>query len=140
MNARLKLIGTGILLCLALGLTVFCAAQTVQAIKRFEQEHNLAMSGDVSTIRSWMTVPFIAHFYHVPESYLDASLHITNGESVRRFSLQTLASRLKRPLNSVIHDIQNAILSYRKRHGRATERFRATSETLAAPLVERKRI
>ena len=82
MNARLKLIGTSVLLCLALGLTVFCAVQTVQAIQSFEKNHNLALSGDVSTIRPWMTLHYISQFYHVPESYLYESLHITDPQSV----------------------------------------------------------
>lgn len=133
MNARLKLIGTGILLCLALGLTVFCAVQTVKDIQSFEQNHKLASSGDVSTIRSWMTVPFISHFYHVPESYLLESLHITNEPSVRHVPLQALAGHIKRPLNSLIHDIQRAILNYRKQHTRATARV------LVLAQVERKK-
>ena len=119
MNARLKLVSTGILLCLALGLTVFCAVQTVQAFQRFQQEHKLAVTGDVSTIRSWMTVPFIAHFYNVPESYLDQSLHITNDRAVHHLPLRELADRFKRPLDSLIHDIQHAILNYRKHRTRA---------------------
>ncbi|GAC1568102.1 MAG: hypothetical protein NVS3B14_16210 [Ktedonobacteraceae bacterium] len=114
MNARQKLIGTSILLCLALGLTVFCAVQTVQAIQRFEQDRKLAMSGDVSTIRSWMTIPYIARFYHVPESYLDEWLHITDARSIQHVPLLALANRSKRPVNNLIHDIQNAILNYRK--------------------------
>jgi len=126
LNARLKLIGTGILLCLALGLTVFCAIQTVQAIQRFEQDRKLAISGDVSTISSWMTVPYIARFYHVPESYLDESLHITNGQSVRHDTLRVLADRVKRPVNSLIHDIQQAILNYRNQRSGST-RARATA-------------
>jgi hypothetical protein len=113
LNARLKLVTTGILLCLALGLTVFCAMQTVQAFQRFQQEHKLTVTGDVSTIRSWMTVPFIAHFYHVPESYLDQSLHITNDNAVHRLPLHELADRVKRPVDGLIRDIQHAILNYR---------------------------
>lgn len=133
MNARLKLAGTGILLCMALGLTIFCAVQTVQAVQRFQQVHKLASSGDVSTISSWMTVPFIAHFYHVPESYLDESLHIANEASVRHIPLHELANRVKRPLNALIHDIQRAILNYRKQH-----RIRAGAPPLAPTSTERK--
>ena len=114
MNARLKLVGTGILLCVALGLTIFCAEETIQAFQRFQQDHKLAISGDVSTISPWMTVPYIAHFYNVPESYLDSSLHITNEMSVRHIPLRALADRAKRPVDGLIHDIQRAILNYRK--------------------------
>ena len=114
MNARVKLIVTGILLCLALALTVFCAVQTVQAFHRFQQAQQLAVRGDVRAIRPWMSVTYIAHFYHVPESYLDQSLHIPNDRTMPRLPLRELASRVKRPLDSLIHDIQHAILNYRK--------------------------
>jgi len=125
LNARLKLVGTGILLCLTLGLTVFCAVQVVQAFQRFQQEHKLAVTGDVSTIRSWMTVPYIAHFYHVPESYLDQSLHITNDKAVHHLPLHELADRVKRPVDGLIRDIQHAILNYRHHRTRAGAPTRA---------------
>ena len=114
MKARVKLAITAILLCLALALTVFFAMQTVQAFQRFQQEHRLMVAGDVSGIRPWMTVPYIARIYHVPDSYLDQSLHITGDKTVHRLPLRDLAPRIKRPLNSLIQDIQRAILNYRK--------------------------
>jgi hypothetical protein len=61
-----------------------------------------------------MTVPYIAHFYHVPESYLDQSLHITDYGAAHRLPLRDLASRINRPLDSLIRDIQHAILNYRQ--------------------------
>ncbi len=72
------------------------------------------MTGDVRTIRPWMTVPYIAHFYRVPESYLDQSLHITGDRVAHRLPLRDLASHINRPLDSLIRDIQHAILNYRK--------------------------
>jgi len=133
LNARLKLVITGILLCLALGLTVFCAVQTVQAFQRFQQEHKLAVTGDVSTIRPWMTVPFIAHFYHVPESYLDQLLHITNDRAVHHLPLRELAAHVNRPVDGLIHDIQHAILNYRKhRTGVRTRAGTSPAPTLYA--------
>jgi hypothetical protein len=122
LNARLKLVGTGILLCLALGLTIFCSVKTIQAFQKLQQDRKLAISGDVSTISPWMTVPYIARFYHVPESYLDKSLHITNAQSVRHIPLRALADRAKRPVDSLIHDVQHAILNYRKQRARAPVR------------------
>ena len=116
MSARIKLIGTGILLCLALGATIFCALQTVQAIQRFEESRNLATSGDVSTIGDWMTLPYIARVYHVPENYLDQWLHIRDRQSTRHTTLHALADRYNRPVDSLIHDIQRAIVTYRKQH------------------------
>jgi hypothetical protein len=89
---------------------------TLKAIQQFRQQHALTASGDVSTIRPWMTVPFIAHVYHVPENYLYQSLRISNPQPVRQATLRVLADRSNRPVNDVIHDLQKAILIYRKQH------------------------
>src|SRR6266446_9976655 len=67
LNVRVKSVILGVLLCLALGATIVAAVTTFKAIQQFRQERALTASGDVSTIRPWMTVPFIAHVYHVPE-------------------------------------------------------------------------
>ncbi len=115
-DSRLKLFLTGFLLCIALGVAVFCAIQTYQAFQRFQQSHNLTLSGDVSTIRPWMTIPYIARVYHVPANYLDEQLHLTNPLDQSRASLHTLATRFNRPVDRVIHDVQQAILNYRKQH------------------------
>ena len=116
MSARIKLIGTGILLCLALGATIFCAMQTVQAIQRFEESRNLATSGDVSTIGDWMTLPYVARVDHVPENYVDQWVHIRDRQSTRHSTLRALADQYNRPVDSLIHDIQRAIVTYRKQH------------------------
>jgi hypothetical protein len=113
-----KLVVTGVLLCLALGATIFLAAETVQAIHHFREQHALRLAGDVSvsTIRPWMTIPYISRAYNVPESYLYESLHITDPKSVRRTSLHSLAARYNRPVDVLIRDIQTAIETYRKQH------------------------
>jgi hypothetical protein len=116
LSTRAKLVVTGILLCLALGATIFCAVQTVQAIQHFREEHTLTMAGDVRTIRPWMTIHDISHVYHVPESYLYEWLDITNPRSVRHATLDSLAARYNRSLDGLIGDVQNAIRTYRKEY------------------------
>lgn len=132
LNARVKLALTALLLALALALTVFCAIQTVQAFQRFQQEHQLVVNRDVRAIRPWMTVPYIAHFYHVPESYLDQSLHITGDRTTHLLPLRDLAPRVKRPLDGLIQDIQHAILNYRKHRSYAGASFLAPQKKPAA--------
>jgi hypothetical protein len=90
--------------------------QTVQAIQRFQMARTLASTGDVSTIRPWMTIPDISHLYHVPENYLYESLNITNPQPAHRTSLRSLAVRYNRSLNGIISNIQTAIKTYRKQH------------------------
>ena len=115
---RLKFAILGVLLCLSTGGAAFAAVTTYHAIQQFKRERALAQSGDVSTIRPWMTVHFIAQTYRVPENYLYQSLHITNPQPVRHATLRVLADHYHRPVNDVIHNIQAAILSYRKQHPR----------------------
>ena len=116
---RLKFVILGVLLCLSTGAAIFAAVTTYHAIQQFKRERALAQSGDVSTIRPWMTVHFIAETYQVPENYLYQSLHIANPQPVRHATLRVLADHYKRPVNDVIHNIQVAILSYRRQHSRS---------------------
>jgi len=90
--------------------------QTVQAIQRFQHARALTATGDVSTIRPWMTIPYISRVYHVPESYLYESLNITDPQSAHRTSLRSLAIRYNRSLDGLIRDIQTAIKTYHKQH------------------------
>jgi hypothetical protein len=118
LNMRLRFVILGVLLCLSTAAAIFAAVTTYQAIQQFKRERALTQSGDVSTIRPWMTVHFIAQTYRVPENYLYQSLHITNPQPVSHATLRVLADHYKRPVNDVIHNLQVAILSYRKQHPR----------------------
>lgn len=116
MSLRVKVILIGLLLLLALATTAFAANATIQAVKRFQQQKALAAAGDVRTIRPWMTIPYIARFYHVPEAYLYRSLHIYDARPPHHATLRALAIRFNRPVDEVIDQIQTAILNYRKQH------------------------
>ena len=76
----------------------------------------MARSGDVRTVDQWMTIPFIAHTYHVPESYLYAQLHLSNSRTLQRMTLQVLAMGDNRPVSHLISEVQRAILMYRQLH------------------------
>ena len=76
MSMRVKLILTGVLLCLTLAGVAVAAVATVQAFQRFQQDRNLLLAGDVRSIRPWMTVHHISLVYHVPENYLYQALKI----------------------------------------------------------------
>ena len=116
MSVRAKSIIVGVLLALALGLTAFFAVKTIQAFKEYQQQHALVTAGDVRSIRSWMTIPYIAHTYQVPESYLYQSLRITDTQPSRHATLHALALRYKRSVNDLVHTLQGAIQDYRKYH------------------------
>lgn len=116
MSLRLKVILLGILLLLTLATTAIAANATYQAIQRFQQQKALATEADVRTIRPWMTIPYIARFYHVPEAYLYHSLHIYDARPPRHATLHALANRFNRPVDELVHQVQTAILNYRKQH------------------------
>lgn len=99
-----------------MGSTVLAAENTLGAYRSFVQMHELAGEGDVRTIHPWMTIPYIAHVYHVPEGYLYGTLRLTDTRPPRHTTLRALASRYQRPVDVFIHTIQMAILAYRKQH------------------------
>ena len=113
---RVKVILISVFLCLSLGATAYAATETVQDFHAFQQQNAYAVSEDVRAIRSWMTIPYIAHFYHVPESYLYQSLHISGRTLPSHVPLHLLAARYHRPVDALIHALQTAIQSYRQHH------------------------
>jgi hypothetical protein len=138
LNVRSKLIITGVLLSLALGLTIFCAAQAVRAVQRFQESRHMTLTGDVGTIRPWMTIPFVSKVYHVPESYLLQRLNISDPRSVQNVTLHSLSGRLHRTPETLIHEIQIAIQTYRKQRPSRPQPGRL--QGVAPPPVGRKEI
>lgn len=116
MSATTRIIVIVLLLVLAIGGTVFAAASTVQAFYMFQQQSAMTKAGDVQTIRSWMTVPYIAHVYHVPENELYHALSSAGLNAQPRTTLHALALRTHKPVNQIIHEVQQVILTYRQEH------------------------
>jgi hypothetical protein len=116
LSFRAKFILTCVLLLVALFCVVLSAKSTMQTVQKFRQENAMARSGDVRTVDQWMTIPFIAHTYHVPESYLYAQLHLSNSRTLQRMTLQVLAMGDNRPVSHLISEVQRAILMYRQLH------------------------
>jgi hypothetical protein len=115
-SRRVTILIISVLLGVAIIAVIFTAIGTVRAVQSLQHQHTLAKAGDVSTIRPWMTLPYVAHNYHVPESYLYNSLRIPDTRNSHHMPLQALASHYNRPVDSVVHDIQNAVILYRKQH------------------------
>ncbi len=117
MSTRVKLILMGVLLCLAVIGAVIATIATVQAFQRFQQTRQLILAGDVRAIQPWMTIHHISIVYHVPENYLYQNLKIPRSPT-ERLSLTLLAGRYHQPVNELIHEVQVAILDYRRQHPR----------------------
>ena len=116
MSTRVKIIITIACLLIALGVAVFAVINTVQAVHGFQQHRALVKAGDVHAIGSWMTIPYIAHFYHVPESYLYQTLDIGWPVPPRHATLHSLATNYHKSINQLIFKVQKAIILYRKLH------------------------
>ncbi|MBA2394944.1 MAG: hypothetical protein H0V70_19630 [Ktedonobacteraceae bacterium] len=116
MSLRTKFILTFILLLLALFCVAFSARSTMQTVQDFRRQNALTRSGSVSTVSQWMTIPYIAHTYHVPEAYLYSTLHLSNPHTLHYVTLQMLAIQDHQSVDSVIREVQQAILIYRQQH------------------------
>lgn len=113
---RLKLGLLSLLLLLMLGFVCLTGVSTCEAVRNFQQRNNALQSGDVNTVRAWMTIHMVAHIYHVPEDYLSRTLAVGNPEQIRHFTLNQIASAKKQPVSKLIQTVQHAILNYRKTH------------------------
>lgn len=116
MNAYIKFLCVSLLLCLALAGLLFSATRTIQAYQQLQQSHQRILSGDVSSIDAWMTFPYIAHVYQIPENCLYQSLHLPGSWTVRHSTLRVIADHYARSVDSVIRDIRQIILRYRTDH------------------------
>jgi hypothetical protein len=114
LSVRTRIVLTGILLVLALICTVFATRATVSAFQSFQQENKLTKQGDVHSIRSWMTVPYISRVCQIPESYLYDALHLPNTRASRHMTLQEIATRDHTTVEKVINTVQDAITLYRE--------------------------
>ena len=131
LSVRVKFVLVGVLLLLALGITIIAAVATIQAIQGFQQQNSLVKADDVRTVRDWMTIPYIARMYHVPENYLYQSLHITDAQKPVHDTLRLIAARYHRTVTGVIQNVQAAIQAYRSQHPPA----KRTSGSTVEPMI-----
>jgi hypothetical protein len=110
-----KFVYTSLLLCLAVILTGFTATGTIQAYQHFQQDHQRIQAGDVTTVRSWMTIPYVARVYKVPEPCFTQTLHLNDRWLVEHATLRTLADHYKRSLTGLIINVQHVIVMYRRK-------------------------
>jgi len=113
---RIRLGLLSLLLLLVLGFVCLTAVSTCEAVRNFQRRNNALQSGDVSTVRAWMTIHIVAHIYDVPEDYLSRTLAVGNPEQIRHFTPNQIASTKKQPVSKLIQTVQYAILNYRKTH------------------------
>lgn len=106
----------GVLLLLAVGMTIIATLATIQAFQGYQQQSSMLHAGDVRSVSDWMTIPYIARTYHIPEDYLYQWLHITGKQKPVHATLRLLAAHYHRTVNSVIQSVQAAIKAYHAQH------------------------
>jgi hypothetical protein len=107
-----------IIICL---LIVFIALvlimhQTYGTIQTVQKSQQLMHEGDVHIIQSWMTIPYIAHQQHVPDTLLYNALRMKPTLVNRHLTLEEIAEQRKEPANGLIRQCQVVIINYRKAH------------------------
>lgn len=116
MSVRTRLIFIAGLLLLSIGATIFAANATLGALQNVHRHEILKRHEDLSLIQPWMTIPYIAHVYRVPEKAFYQPLHLRYDSVIRHSTLQIIATHKKQPVEKVIHQVQVTITDYRKSH------------------------
>jgi len=142
MNERIKIGILSALLLFVLAFSVFAMVNTYKAVQALQVRNHDVRMGNVSTIRSWMTIPAISRIYHVPEDYIYRSLDITTPAPYHHATLYEIANRKQKPVDQVIRTLQHAILLYRKQHPGITlpPRAKRFSNKGQLPVVERAKL
>lgn len=100
------------LLVLSLALLVVVGARSSRAFLEMRNRHRV-QTGESVGVRPWMTIPYIARTYHVPEDVLFDALGLDDNPRNRRVPLQALAARHGRDLDADIATL-NATIDARR--------------------------
>jgi hypothetical protein len=116
-NRRARII-TAVVLALGVLLTLWFGARATRSFRHVRERGFRPppmATADVSTLRGWMTVPYVAHTYGAPEEYLFHELEIP-AEGNRNASLVELNRRYRTgPEGQVLRELQEAIQRFQSR-------------------------
>ncbi len=126
-----------VLLLCSCAVMLLAAKETVEALKDVHYNQYLAQKGDVQLIQPWMTLSYIAHIYHVPENILLATLHLKRNTITLSTSIGVLASQKKEPTTVIIHQLQIAIMHYRKIHPQSAPPPSPPPHATGTPVTQR---
>lgn len=117
-NRRARII-TIVLLVFGVLLTLWFGTRSLRSFRHVRERGFRPppmATADVTTLRGWMTLPYVAVAYGVPEEYLFHELKIPP-ESNREASLVELNRRYRTgEEGQVLRELQEAILQFRRRH------------------------
>lgn len=116
---------TAILLVLGVLLTLWFGIHTVRSFRHVRERGFRPppmATIDVTTLRGWMTVPYVARAYGVPEEFLFRELQIP-ADGNRNASLLELNRRYRTGAEGqVLRELQEAIERFRRRHDQGPPR------------------
>lgn len=113
---RERIIIIVICLLLTIGALIIISRSTVGALQTVQQHQVLVHKGDVRLLQPWMTVPYVSHEYHIPNHILFSALNLKDTPAAHHQTIQTIALKQKEPVNTIIHKLQQTILTYQHAH------------------------
>jgi len=108
-----RLMLTIALVIVGAALVGFFGLRAYHAYDRFQGSALTAGTTDVEAIRGWMTLPYIAHAYGVPEDALFGALGIPIAGN-ERSSVKQLVTRYQRDPLATRQMIQQVLLQYQR--------------------------
>jgi hypothetical protein len=105
------LILIAVLILVGLGLMLFFGGRAYRDYRRLQQQGLSPGVTDVEAIRGWMTLPYVAHAYGVPEAALFEELGVPQAAN-EKLSIKQLADKYGREPTEVRVAIQQVILRY----------------------------
>ena len=97
------------LVVIGLGLISFFGLRAYRAYTRFQPDAPAIGLRDVEAIRGWMTLPYIARAYGVPEDALFEALALPKAENAR-LSVKQLVAKYGRDPQATRQTIQQVLL------------------------------
>lgn len=103
-----RVVPLAVLLTLAVCLLGIIGLRAVRAYQEVRNEQRVAV-GEAVGVRPWMTIPYIARTYQVPEQDLYAALGLTPTRRNQKSPLQYVAAREGRDLDADIATLNRVI-------------------------------
>ena len=111
-----RILPIAILLVFAACLLALVGVRSVRSYQELRNEQRLR-TGEAIGVRPWMTLPYVARVYDLPETEVYATLGLAETEANRRAPLQAIARREGRDLDADILALNGLIEARRRENG-----------------------
>ncbi len=111
-SRREKILTIG-LIVLGLILTLFFGMRAIRSFMRIELEPGVT---DVEAIRGWMTIPYIATAYDVPEEYIFAQIGVSQDDNQDKSLYRLNRNYFGGEPEAILKVVQEAIKQYQSEH------------------------